>query len=366
MTKTRVILLLSLSFSAKPAASMPAQSLTSSLCAWLVQGTAPANTPTITPKIASLQSALGAELARTKHRLRNGSLIDAAEALSALSRIPASSSVGTPKFVPDSIIGVGSHSYTVKAWDNDRGLWTAVKIPFKPSRAIVESSLEQHELAKAAERVYGKNSPVPLSYDHYLEAGHVFQSMEYLPEGDIKAVWNLALKEPGPDALVLKKLLLEMLDAGEGLARMHGMGLVHADVKPENIGRSARGMLSMDLGMTGLIDPATGKIEELPRHRSKRYSSLEQLRYAARLVYKPHAIGPKSDVFSYAVMMHDGLSSLKASIARDPSPEAKAKVALIEDFLQGELALSLSNDPKDRPEMMTLLSALADLYAKVF
>lgn len=89
-------------------------------------------------------------------------------------------------------------------------------------------------------------------YDHGEEGPWLWLAMEYLPGGDLAAY--VARRGPLPEA----EARALALACAEGLAALHEAGLVHRDVKPENIFLAAAGSLAPKVGDLGLARRRSG------------------------------------------------------------------------------------------------------------
>lgn len=182
----------------------------------------------------------------------------------------------------------------------------------------------------------------------------VYLAMEFVPGTDARqwmyehhAGWQLVL------AL--------MLHAGRGLAAVHDRGLLHADIKPENIliGRDGRVLLA-DFGIARVLDR-----EELGSSAAVRGTRA----YMApeRLERRPGRGDARSDQFSFCVMLWEclhgvrpfpgeGAAELLAAMAAGRVQVADPDVP---DALNQVLARGLACEPQERfDDMDQLLQAL--------
>lgn len=210
--------------------------------------------------------------------------------------------------------------------------------------------------ARAAGRFNHPN--VVQVFDVDEEEGRPFYSMELLPDGSLED----RLKARGP--LPIDDALRALRDAAAGLEYADELGLVHRDIKPDNLMPSAQGRLKIcDLGLA--TDPGgarQGKILGTPHflspeqargqpvdHRSDVYSlgcsSYRLLcgknpfpRKTVREILKAHLDAPAPSVRAQRTDCPETLDALiQRMMAKDPAarPHAREIVAEIDALLEG-------------------------------
>jgi hypothetical protein len=156
------------------------------------------------------------------------------------------------------------------------------------------------------------------------------------------------------------------LQAARGLQAIHEAGLVHRDVKPENllVGRDRR-LRVADLGLAITAgSQGSAPARETLRPGTPGYMPLEQ--------HRGDALDARADQFSLAVALYEALlgqrpygsrgasrEALEERLARGPSVEAPRSPA-VPPRLRRALTASLSPDRADRPASLApLIDALA-------
>lgn len=185
----------------------------------------------------------------------------------------------------------------------------------------------------------------------------VYLALEHV-EGETLRTW---LDRAPRTAAEIRGMFLQ---AARGLQAIHEAGLVHRDVKPENllVGRDGR-LRVADLGLAITTGSAAASPETL-RPGTPGYMPLEQ--------HRGEALDARADQFSLAVAIHEALIGhrpygsrgasrevLEARLGRGPAAEVPRSRA-IPPRLRRALAAALSPDRADRPaSLMPLIDALA-------
>jgi len=143
------------------------------------------------------------------------------------------------RFVIGHKLGAGGMSSVWRA--NDLSLGRAVAIKFMlPVAADATAKGEQRLLREAQALARVAHPNVVSVYDFGSHEGRVWVAMEYVPGQTLRALAG----DPGSS---VRARLEPWIAVGRGLAAVHDVGLVHRDVKPENV-------LIGDDGRVRLID----------------------------------------------------------------------------------------------------------------
>lgn len=252
------------------------------------------------------------------------------------------------RFTISRLLGRGAMGEVWAANDGVLEREVAVKLLRIRPELEVEAAARLTQEAQAMARLRHPN--VVAIYDLGSANGQLFCAME-LVDGTTLRQW---LEGPRP----WREVLDVLLGAGRGLAAAHASGLVHRDIKPDNvlIHRDGRPLVT-DFGLATMreADDAAGAVVGTPA-----YMPPEQL--------EGRAVDPRSDQFSFCVMAYEALfgtrpfagasiGELAAAIARGvPMPASPNGVpqGVIRCLVRG-----LAARPEDRfPSMDALDDAL--------
>ena len=144
----------------------------------------------------------------------------------------------------------------------------------------------------------------------------------------------------------------------EGLAAIHGRGLVHRDLKPGNVIMAADGPRIIDFGIARTLDATTGITATGALVGTYAYMSPEQ--------FRGEVAGPPSDVFSLGGVLgfaatgrppfgSDSALSIMYRVINEPPDLA----ALADDQLRALITACLAKSSPDRPPVRAILAALS-------
>ncbi len=156
----------------------------------------------------------------------------------------------------------------------------------------------------------------------------------------------------------------------EGMAAVHAAGVVHRDVKPENVlvGRDGEGQVHAwltDFGVAGAVAPGPGR----------------RLTRASRLVGTPEYVAPElaagrpatgaADVYALGVLAYETLSGRRPFDAEHPAALLRAHLedvpqrpAGMAEEVWGVVSPCLAKDPDDRPGAARAAAAFTALSAR--
>jgi serine/threonine protein kinase len=259
-----------------------------------------------------------------------------------------------PRYEPVRVIGTGAHGTVWLARDPRLGRLVAVKTMCTECADLLERLRREARLLARLEhpsivRVH--------ELDHH--EGRLFLAMEYLPGG------NLALPCFEPRTLV--RVVRGVVDA---LGHAHDQGVVHRDVKPENVllsgrGEGARAVLA-DFGLALGPDEGTPLLRR-PIVGTPLTMSPEQV--------EGRALSPASDVFSLGATLYRKLTGqwpfrgrtvdeVFAAIRSRPVEPLRVHAASVPRRLDALVQRMLAKEPRARFGSMAELGAALDRFLR--
>ena len=263
------------------------------------------------------------------------------------------------RYVIERPIGSGGMAYVYRASDVKLARAVAVKL-LKPETATgVGAERFLREIRIAAQLQHPNILPV---YDSGNADGVIFYVMPYV-EGD---TLRSRLRREG--VLELEEALRITREIGDALAFAHGRGIVHRDVKPENVLFSSRHAMVADFGIACALDAAGA--ERLTQTGfglgTPDYMSPEQ-------ALGERATDSRSDIYSLACVLYEMLagtppfsgSTVMAMLMRkmsEPAPRVSSSGAIaIPGHIEEAIARALSREPDSRHSSVEeFLRALGD------
>lgn len=242
-------------------------------------------------------------------------------------------------------IGSGGMGTVYLAWDET--LARSIALKFLHQRDGDELVAEAQALARLA------HPNVVAVFDVGVHEGRVWLAMEHVPGRTLRA-WQL--QQPGRD-----ELLAAWLAAGRGLAAVHAAGLIHRDIKPDNV-------LLGDDGRVRLIDFGLVLAQSGSAMTSERSGSggdsTERLGFAGTKGYaSPEQreglpIDARADQYAFCVSVWEAFAGERP--ARDGAGVVQTPdLAGVPRRVSAALRRGLAVDPSERwPSMPALLDAI--------
>src|SRR3712207_6421944 len=183
--------------------------------------------------------------------------------------------------------------------------------------------------------------------------------MEYVAGGDLK---DLIDRRGTPPGVMLSRVGAE---GAAGLAYAHGRGVIHRDIKPQNV-------LVGDYGSPKLTDFGIARALDAD-HSTSTGSYLGTALYSSPEQLRGEGVTPKSDVYSLGATLYhvavgeppfsgNPLQVATQPVAKPPTPPS-ARGAASSERLEALILRCLAKDPADRPDAATLNERLLQISA---
>jgi len=226
-------------------------------------------------------------------------------------------------------LGAGGMGRVYRARDTKLNEEVALKL-IKPELASERTAVERfHNEIRIARKITHKN--VCRTYDLHEEGDRLFLTMEYVPGEDLKSL----VRRKG--RLAVDEALSIAGQVCEGLAEAHRLGVVHRDLKPQNIMIGGDGQAKvMDFGIARFVESpgltVTGIVIGTPD-----YMSPEQA--------EGREADQRSDLYSLGAILFE-LVTGKVPSRSGPPPDPKTLDPAVPEDL-GRLILGCLEKDKD-------------------
>ncbi len=276
--------------------------------------------------------------------------------------IPRVSSISTPdegRFLPGTLVngryrvvgllGRGGMGEVYRA--TDLTLAQPVALKFLPECGVTDRVLERfHAEVRIARQISHPN--ICRVYDIGEVDGQPFISMEYVDGEDLADLLKRIGRLPSAKAMETARKICA------GLAAAHDKGVIHRDLKPQNIMLNKRGEpVIMDFGLAAVADQLTGTEA---RNGTPAYMSPEQLR--------GDEVTAKSDIYALGLVLYEIFSGKRAYEANSVADLLKlqegvqvtsigAVAADVDPQVERVVKRCLHPDPSQRPASALAVAA---------
>ncbi len=179
-----------------------------------------------------------------------------------------------------------------------------------------------------------------------LDDGRVAIVMEYISGGSLREKLQAA-----PGGLPLPQALQWAREIAAGLRAAHAAGLIHRDIKPDNV-------LIDESGVARVSDFGLACLDDGPQTRyTQTGAAAGSPGYMAPEIWRGESADVRSDVFSYGAMLYEMLTG---RLPQGSFPPPRALRPDISAALNDSILAALHPDPAGRPPDITaMLSAMA-------
>jgi WD40 repeat protein/serine/threonine protein kinase/DNA-binding XRE family transcriptional regulator len=251
-------------------------------------------------------------------------------------------------------IGQGSFGAVYRAWQPSVGREVAIKV-ILPKYTNRSDFIRRFE-AEARTIAHLEHPHITPLYDFWRDPHGAFLVMRWMRGGNLRS----RLGQDGPVSFEYAVRWINQLS--RGLAAAHGKGVVHGDLKPENMLFDEDGNIYLsDFGIARRIE-SSSQFSPSPYSISPIYSSPEHL--------QSEPLSPQSDLYCLGILLYEMLAGKPPFMRRSPESDIRRLPLLrsfrddlppkMDDFIQRALAW----DPQERfPDALTMVAALDALTA---
>jgi len=202
-------------------------------------------------------------------------------------------------------LGAGASGRVKKVVSQTTGETFAMKVI--PKKSVEEHQMLHHLRNEVRTQMAMKHPNIILLHDAFEDSEHVYLVLEYASGGSLYSMMQTRGRLPESTAAMI------FLDIANAVSHLHSKGIIHRDVKPENV-------LLCEHSIAKLAD--FGWCAEMPKDGAERYTLCGTWDYLApeMLHNEPH--GAPVDIWTLGVLLFEMLTG------RAPFIEAKRVDAL--------------------------------------
>jgi tetratricopeptide (TPR) repeat protein len=200
------------------------------------------------------------------------------------------------------------------------------------------------------------------------EAGEHFIVQEFIEGRTLRSMLD--------EGLPLESAVDIGQQVARALAAAHGAGIVHRDVKPENVMVRADGYVKvLDFGLARADDPQAGERSTRTNLETTPGTLLGTAGYMSPEAARAGTVGPPGDVFALGIMLYEmaagrrpfvaatSIGVLAAILGEEPVPPARLNPS-VPHALEDLVLRMLAKDPEGRPSARDAADALAELQGR--
>ena len=269
----------------------------------------------------------------------------------------------------DDKLGAGGMGVVYRATDVNLDRRVALKTLRSTDTANPESEARFLREARAASRL---QHPSIMTIHHFGVEGETrYIVMEFVEGRTLKQIM-------GGQPLDLIQLCEIAIQVADGLATAHERGVIHRDMKAENVMVTPRGQVKiLDFGLAKLKEPETSEdVSQRVSFETQAGSVLGTVSHMSPEQALAIQIDARTDIFSFGVMLYEMATgrmpfegpSPQATLARilsqDPSPASRLNMDVPLE-LEQLIHLCLQKDRTCRPDARDVFSRLKKIQASL-
>ena len=247
-------------------------------------------------------------------------------------------------------LGEGGLGVVYKAKDTKLKRFVALK--FLPPHVTREQTDRARFLQEAQAAAALNHANVCTIHEIHDEGEHPFIVMEHVEGATLRKL----IRDAGDSPIPMETVLEVVLQIGEALYTAHDKGVVHRDVKSENI------MVS-DTGQVKVMDFGLARVYGSER-LTKSSSTIGTVAYMSPERIQGQEVDARSDIFSFGVVLYEMLagrlpftgeyesSMMYAIVNEEPEPIQKYRSGLSSEMMH-VLNRALEKQPADRYQTMS-------------
>ncbi|MEL6160699.1 MAG: protein kinase [Cyanobacteria bacterium J06623_5] len=250
------------------------------------------------------------------------------------------------KYKLEAVLGRGGFGLTFRAHQNYLDKVVVIKTLNESFWSAINLSDLQRQFQDEARRLALCSHPnVVRVSDFFVEDQLPYMVMDYIPG---RSLYDMVIPEVGPaKPLSEAEAVGYIQQIGKALQAVHSKGLLHRDVKPQNI------MIHQLTGEAVLID--FGIARELTQNPTKTHTSIVSEGYAPIEQYLPKAQrSAATDIYGLAATLYTLLTGEVpvAAVLRDRTPLAPVRERRpdVSEAVASAIAYGLNVELKDRPQ----------------
>jgi len=258
------------------------------------------------------------------------------------------------RYVVERVLGSGGMGSVLAARDTERGQLVALKVMHAEAAADPKSVARFMREARAAARLTTEHTARIHEVGRF-PSGIPFLVMEYLDGEDLEEIRERR-------SLTTDEIVDYVIQATKALSEAHAIGLVHRDLKPQNLflarGRDGVSRIKvLDFGLAKDLEQAESKDQSQVTTDnmllgSPQFMSPEQVR-------TPSDVDARTDIWSLGATLYQlytgeppfasaTVFGLLARIMSDPAPRVRDKAPEAPEAIERIILRCLEKDPEDR------------------